>query len=142
VNRDTAGQEDYDRLRPLSYPQTDVFLLCFSVISPSSFHNVLTKWYPELNRYCPTASILLVGTKTDMRDHKQTLARLQERGETPITYEQGVERAKQISAAKYVECSAKTQKGLKNVFDEAIRSSIIASSAPMKKKKKVSCIVM
>ena len=40
---DTAGQEDYDRLRPLSYPQTDVFLVCYSVVSPSSYENVKEK---------------------------------------------------------------------------------------------------
>lgn len=45
---DTAGQEDYDRLRPLSYPQTDVFLVCFSVTSPASFENVKEKWFPEV----------------------------------------------------------------------------------------------
>jgi len=45
---DTAGQEDYDRLRPLSYPQTDVFLVCFSVVSTSSFENV-----KEKVKFCP-----------------------------------------------------------------------------------------
>ncbi|PRD27910.1 UNVERIFIED_CONTAM: Rac1 [Trichonephila clavipes] len=73
---DTAGQEDYDRLRPLSYPQeklffkivknvvffqTDVFLICFSVVSPSSFENVTSKWYPEIKHHCPDAPIILVG---------------------------------------------------------------------------------
>jgi len=46
--RDTAGQEEYSRLRALSYPETDVFLLCFSVVSPASFDNIKTKWYPEI----------------------------------------------------------------------------------------------
>ena len=50
---DTAGQEDYDRLRPLSYPQTDVFLLCFSITNPTSFENVRTKWYPEIASHAP-----------------------------------------------------------------------------------------
>ena len=59
---DTAGQEDYDRLRPLSYPQTDVFLICFSVVSPSSFENVTSKWCPEIKHHCADAPILLVGT--------------------------------------------------------------------------------
>jgi len=46
----SPGQEDYDRLRPLSYPQTDVFLVCFSVVSPSSFENVKEKvsYFPSL----------------------------------------------------------------------------------------------
>ncbi|CAG9822731.1 unnamed protein product [Phaedon cochleariae] len=57
---DTAGQEDYDRLRPLSYPQTDVFLICFSVASPSSFENVTSKWYPEIKHHCPDAPMILV----------------------------------------------------------------------------------
>ncbi len=62
---DTAGQEDYDRLRPLSYPQTDVFLICFSVVSPSSFENVTSKWCPEIKHHCADAPILLVGKEND-----------------------------------------------------------------------------
>src|SRR3989338_8127363 len=52
---DTAGQEEHDRLRPLSYPQTDVFLLCYSVISPASYKNVQDKWYPEIVHHCPSS---------------------------------------------------------------------------------------
>ena len=54
---DTAGQEDYDRLRPLSYPQTDVFLVCFSVTSPASFENVKEKWFPEVRSPLPCLSL-------------------------------------------------------------------------------------
>lgn len=45
---DTAGQEDYDRLRPLSYPDTNVILMCFSVDSPDSLENIPEKWTPEV----------------------------------------------------------------------------------------------
>ena len=45
---DTAGQEDYDRLRPLSYPDTDVILMCFSIDSPDSLENIPEKWTPEV----------------------------------------------------------------------------------------------
>lgn len=47
---DTAGQEDYDRLRPLSYPDTDVILMCFSIDSPDSLENIPEKWTPEVSR--------------------------------------------------------------------------------------------
>jgi small GTP-binding protein len=64
----TSGQEDFDRLRPLNYTMTDVFLLCFSVVSPTSFENVSTKWIPELLHHAPNTPIILVGTKTDLRE--------------------------------------------------------------------------
>ncbi|XP_016334052.1 rho-related GTP-binding protein RhoG-like, partial [Sinocyclocheilus anshuiensis] len=65
---DTAGQEEYDRLRTLSYPQTNVFIICFCIASPSSYENVKLKWYPEVSEHCPNVPILLVGTKKDLRD--------------------------------------------------------------------------
>ncbi|KAH0548447.1 Rho GTPase protein rac1 [Cotesia glomerata] len=119
---DTAGQEDYDRLRPLSYPQTDVFLICFSVTSPSSFENVTSKWYPEIKHHCPDAPMILVGTKIDLRDDRETLTLLAEQGLSAIKREQGQKLANKIRAVKYMECSALTQRGLKQVFDEAIRA--------------------
>jgi len=136
---DTAGQEDYDRLRPLSYPQTDVFLVCFSIVSPPSFDNVLSKWYPEISHHAPNIPIILVGTKLDLRDDAKTLQGLREKRMAPITYPQGIQRAKDISAGRYLECSALTQKGLKNVFDEAIRAVLMP---PPKKQKKPSCIIL
>jgi small GTP-binding protein len=85
---DTAGQEDYDRLRPLSYPQTDVFLICFSLVNPASFENVRAKWYPEVRHHCPTTPIILVGTKLDLREDKETIERLKDKKLAPITYPQ------------------------------------------------------
>jgi len=80
---DTAGQEDYDRLRPLSYPQTDIFLVCFSVVNPTSFEN-LSRWVSEISHHCPKTPFFLVGLKSDLRDDKETLDRISLKGFTPI----------------------------------------------------------
>jgi Ras-related C3 botulinum toxin substrate 1 len=130
---DTAGQEDYDRLRPLSYPQTDVFLVCFSVISNSSFENVKTKWVPEIQHHAPNIPILLVGTKSDLRKDENTIKQLNSRQQSMVALEAAQRMAKEIGAVNFLECSALTQEGLKQVFDEAIRA---AMSKPTGKKKK------
>ncbi|KAL7268617.1 Rho GTPase protein rac1 [Rhizina undulata] len=132
---DTAGQEDYDRLRPLSYPQTDVFLVCFSIVSPPSFDNVASKWFPEISHHAPNIPIILVGTKLDLRDDPKTIQGLREKRMAPIAYPQGIQRAKEINAVRYLECSALTQKGLKNVFDEAIRAVLMPAPKPKAQKK-------
>jgi len=139
---DTAGQEDYDRLRPLSYPQTDVFLVGFSVISQASFENVRAKWIPEIKHHCPTTPMMLVGTKLDMREDKEALSRLAEKKLSPITTEAGVQMAKEIAAVKYMECSALTQKGLKDVFDEAIRAVIAPTNKKPQKKDGGGCLLL
>ncbi|KAI0223524.1 Ras-related C3 botulinum toxin substrate 1 [Lamellibrachia satsuma] len=127
---DTAGQEDYDRLRPLSYPQTDVFLICFSVISPTSFGNVRAKWFPEVLHHCPDTPIILVGTKLDLREDKETVEILKEKLLSPITYPQGLAMAKEIGAVKYLECSALAQKGLKKAVPGTHRSLAPGSVDP------------
>jgi len=119
---DTAGQEEYSRLRALSYPETDVFLLCFSVVSPASFDNIKTKWFPEINHHCPGAKCILVGTKIDLREDKATVESM--RGEKLPTTEAGKKLAQELGAECYLECSALTQNGLKKVFEEAIRTVI------------------
>ena len=137
---DTAGQEDYDRLRPLSYPQTDVFLIAFSIISPHSFDNVKSKWWPELCHYAPGCPIVLVGTKADLRDDMAVVHQLKSKGLECISEEQGTQCAKEIGAVAYVECSALTQVGLKNAFDSCIQAALNKSLKA--KKKKANCIVL
>ncbi|XP_070498358.1 ras-related C3 botulinum toxin substrate 1-like [Chironomus tepperi] len=132
---DTAGQEDYDRLRPLSYPQTDVFLICFSLVSPASFENARVRWCPEVRHHCPTTPLILVGTKSDLREHKQTIEKLKDKKQQPITFTIGQMMAKEIGAVKYLECSALNQKGLKTVFDEAIRA-VLCPEVPVRKARK------
>ncbi len=119
----------------MSYPQTDVFLVCFSIVNPSSFENVRAKWYPEVSHHCPNTPLILVGTKLDLREDPETLTKLEAKRQAPITYEQGMQMAKEIGAVKYMECSALTQKGLKAVFDEAIRAHINPPVRDAKKKK-------
>ena len=131
---DTAGQDDYDMLRPLSYPQTDVFLVCFSVVSPSSFENVKEKWIPEITLHCQKTPFLLVGTQIDLRDDAATLEMLAKKKQKPLSQDTGEKLAKELRAVKYVECSALTQKGLKNVCDEAILAAL-KPSEPIKKGK-------
>ncbi|GMR50459.1 hypothetical protein PMAYCL1PPCAC_20654, partial [Pristionchus mayeri] len=121
---DTAGQEDYDRLRPLSYPQTDIFLVCFSVVSPASFENIKEKWQPELAHHAPGTPFILVGTQVDLRDDETIVDNLARNRQKPIGTATGEKLAKELKAVMYVECSALTQKGLKNVFDEAILAAL------------------
>jgi Ras-related C3 botulinum toxin substrate 1 len=132
---DTAGQEDYDKLRPLSYPGTNVFLICFSVVNPASYENVKTKWYPEVSHHCQNVPLILVGTKADLRDDPNFLKDMQGKGVKVKTAEDAEELRKAIKAVKYVECSAKTQQGIKQVFDESIKVVLFAKRKPVKKEK-------
>ncbi|CAI5450507.1 unnamed protein product [Caenorhabditis angaria] len=127
---DTAGQDDFDRLRPLSYPQTDVFLVCFSLVNPDSFENVRAKWFPEVSHHCPNTPIILVGTKTDLRVDGEIVERLRERDLTPISQIQGNVMGRELKAVKYLECSALTRRGLREVFDEAIRTVLTPPQRP------------
>jgi Ras-related C3 botulinum toxin substrate 1 len=139
---DTAGQEDYDRLRPLSYPSTDVFLLCFSLVNPTSFSNVKIKWLREVKHHCPQSKLILVGTKLDIREDKDSLEKLQQQGMKPVDTQDGENLAKEIGAIRFMECSALTQKGLKQVFDEAIKAILRPRKAPPVKKQKEGCMIL
>ncbi|XP_019100629.1 PREDICTED: rac-like GTP-binding protein ARAC9 isoform X1 [Camelina sativa] len=140
---DTAGQEDYNRLRPLSYRGADVFILAFSLISRPSFENIakkfvdrfLSQWVPELRHYAPTVPIVLVGTKLDLREDKQFPMNYP--GACTISTEQGQELRKEIGALAYIECSSKTQQNVKTVFDAAIKVVLQPPSKTTKQKRKI-----
>ncbi|KAI4329566.1 hypothetical protein MLD38_027940 [Melastoma candidum] len=131
---DTAGQEDYNRLRPLSYRAADVFVVAFSLVSRASYENVLKKWIPELQHHAPGIPLVLVGTKMDLRDDKFYMAN--HPGLIPVTTVQGEELRKQIGAAFYIECSSKTQQNVKAVFDAAIKVVIKPPQKQERKKRK------
>eukprot|EP00727_Mastigamoeba_balamuthi_P006702 m51a1_g2652 putative ras-related c3 botulinum toxin substrate 2 (194) ;mRNA; r:625786-626678 len=134
---DTAGQEEYDRLRPLSYANANVFLICFSVTNPVSFENVQAKWYPEVMHFCPDVPQILVGTKADTRNDRAIIDKLKGQNSKPTTPEQAQELAKKIKSLKYIECSAKTGDNLKLVFDEAIKAVLFK-----KKTRKSGCSLL
>jgi len=112
---DTAGQEDYDRLRPLSYPDTDVILMCFSIDSPDSLQNIPEKWVPEVKHFCPNVPIVLVGNKKDLRNNGVNKC---------VRVTEGEQMATRIGAVAYVENSALTKEGVRNVFELATRASL------------------
>ncbi|KAL4898909.1 hypothetical protein BDW74DRAFT_120861 [Aspergillus multicolor] len=116
---DTAGQEEYDRLRPLSYPETDLLFVCFAIDCPASLENVMDKWYPEVLHFCPTTPIILVGLKSDLRNKRTCIELLKTQGLTPVTPEQGQAVASRMNAS-YVECSSKEMRGVDSVFQLAV----------------------
>eukprot|EP00005_Dracoamoeba_jomungandri_P005168 CAMPEP_0174261392 /NCGR_PEP_ID=MMETSP0439-20130205/11401_1 /TAXON_ID=0 /ORGANISM="Stereomyxa ramosa, Strain Chinc5" /LENGTH=194 /DNA_ID=CAMNT_0015345857 /DNA_START=73 /DNA_END=657 /DNA_ORIENTATION=+ len=131
---DTAGQEEYDRLRPLSYANANVFLICFSVVNPVSLENVTSKWYPEISHFSPNVPIILVGTKSDLRKDNKTMEKLRAQGQEPVSPEQGEEVARKLKAHKFIECSAYTGDNLKTVFDEAVKCVLFGTKSNKKKR--------
>ena len=128
---DTGGADDCDGVRELSYPQTDVVIINFSLVDPNSFNRIKTKWYPEINQHLKDVPIILVGNKLDLRkDQKMSIGTMKRSGtmkrlaQSSITYFQGLKLAKEIRAVKYLECSALANKGIQAVADEVCRSGI------------------
>lgn len=128
------GQEDYDRLRPLSYSNASVFLVCFSINSRTSFENVRDKWFPELRRYNPGVPFILVGTQVDRRPPGQPATRLF------VSHSEGAKLARDLGAVKYVECSALTRQGLRDVFVHAILAALDPRIGRPRKEKR--CTIM
>jgi len=119
---DTAGQEDYDRLRPLSYPGADIVLLCFSLVTEASFESVKDKWFPEVDHYVKNVPTILVGTKCDLRDAKQPDPSTGEF--SPVSDEAAQKLAEDFKCEKYISVSAKKGTNLKELFHESCKYAL------------------
>ena len=131
-----TGQEDYDRLRPLSYPDTDVILMCFSVDSRDSLENIQAKWVPEVKHFCPNVPFLLIATKIDLRTDPAARQQFTRDKETVIRPDEGKAMADKVQAWAYLECSAKTREGVRAVFDNATLAAL------QKKRRRKGCTIL
>lgn len=158
---DTAGQEEFDRLRSLSYSDTHTIMLCFSVDSDDSLENVQSKWVSEIVDHCDGVKLVLVALKCDLRsneDDDQPTSEVQEdRAGGPngmtgqaqqkkprlISYEEGLAVAKKVGALRYLECSAKKNRGVNEAFTEAARCALSAKpKGAHDEEEKKGCIIM
>ncbi|PSR93990.1 small GTPase superfamily [Coniella lustricola] len=147
---DTAGQEEFDRLRSLSYDDTDLIMLCYSVDSKDSLENVESKWVGEIADNCPGVKLVLVALKCDLREGSEDeeeapaaaaaadAADGRKEKKPMIGYDQGLEVARRINALRYLECSAMRNRGVNEAFTEAARVAL----SVRKDKEDNSCVVM
>ena len=120
---DTAAPKEFENLRWLSYSDTDLFFICYSCVNPASFHNAKSEWVTEVKHRMVHAHYILVATKADLRDDPNTIQRLAEQELTAISTEQGMALSKEIGASAFFEVSALTQKGLKELFNSAVKGA-------------------
>ncbi|QFZ28505.1 putative GTP-binding protein [Clavispora lusitaniae] len=120
---DTAGQEEYERLRPLSYHNSHVILIGFALDVPDTLENARTKWVEEVKECCPEAPYILIGLKKDLRISVKDRVRF-------VQVDQGERVAREIGARRYMESSALTGEGVDDIFEVATRLSLLLSEKP------------
>lgn len=132
---DTAGQEEFDRLRSLSYSDTHCIMLCFSIDLPDSLENVQSKWVGEIADHCEGVKLVLVALKCDLRSTEEDHEEEQSQGATTnpyqpqkrlISYDEGLAVARKVGAMRYLECLAKKNRGVNEAFLEAARCALNA----------------
>jgi Ras family protein A len=97
----------------------------------------MEKWTPEVKHFCPNVPIVLVGNKKDLRNDTNTIRELAKMKQEPVRSEQGRFMAEKINAFGYLECSAKTKEGVREVFEMATKAAL-----QVKKKKKKPCLIV
>ncbi|KAF5910822.1 hypothetical protein HPG69_004912 [Diceros bicornis minor] len=122
----------YDNVRPLSYPDSDAVLICFDISRPET----LDSWKGEIQEFCPNTKMLLVGCKSDLRTDVSTLVELSNHRQTPVSYDQGANMAKQIGAATYIECSAlQSENSVRDIFHVATLACVNKTNKNVKRNK-------
>lgn len=113
---DTAGNDNFRQIRPRSYQQADVVLICYSVANPSSLASVQHKWIAEVREHLPKVPVLVVATQTDLREgvHRASC----------ISPMDGKRVAHEIHAKGYLECSSLSNRGVQQVFEYAVRTVV------------------
>uniref|UniRef100_A0A8B9L1A8 Rho-related GTP-binding protein RhoE n=1 Tax=Astyanax mexicanus TaxID=7994 RepID=A0A8B9L1A8_ASTMX len=130
---DTSGSPYYDNVRPLSYPDADAVLICFDISRPETLDNVLRKWKGEIEEFCPNTKMLLVGCKSDLRTDLATFVQLS--NEMPLSYDQGSNMAKQLSAP-YIECSSlQSENSVRDIFHIATLACVNKNNKNVKRHK-------
>ena len=127
---DTRCGQDYDRLRPLKYPQTNAFILCFDVARKDLFKNLKKHWYAELRHHCPDVPIILTATKIDLRETEENC----------VTTEEGEALAAKIRS-HYAEISSLKGIGLNELFEKVANIAREHEANPRKKKSK-KCVLL
>ena len=113
---DTAGQEEYDRLRPLSYPNTDCVVLVCSIDNPTSLDNIKNKWIKEIRHYCKGVPIVLCANKSDLYHDERIRQELGNKGLTPINAYELQNAKKELEAKIMIMTSAKQGTNVTKMF--------------------------
>jgi len=133
---DTAGQEDYVGVRKICYDRTDLFLVCFSLVHPNSFHNVKSKWLPELKQYAPNTPFVLIGTKEDLLKDATVTKQLKDMGEEAISKSVGQKFAKECGAEMFLSCSGCSVESVNKCFQEAFKWLVVRDNKKLSNDKK------
>ena len=99
--------------------------MCFAIDNPDSLENIVEKWSPEVDHFCPNVPVILVGNKKDLRNDPATHEELSKRNLKPVATEEGLIVAQRIGAHAYLECSAKTRDGVRDIFEMAAKASLV-----------------
>ncbi|KAA1113208.1 Rho GTPase [Puccinia graminis f. sp. tritici] len=127
-NVDLSGQDEIGKAGPSSYANVHVILLCFSVDKPNSLTSTENKWLDQIIERCPGVKICMAALKCDLRDDPETRAHLAKQNQRPVDYEEGLATARRIRASRYLECSARQNRGVSEAFLEVAKVSISTKS--------------